>query len=272
MNKDLVYRLRKRAEIRRQNTERKSVQENRPDRISDLLEEAANEIERLKRDFNVALADNIDDFNAGDTAVIRTHGIPKQELEVLYNKNVNIVDATCPYVTKPQQICEEMSAQGYDIVIFGDETHPEIKGVKSYASGNVYVINSVEEVAALKLRDKVATVAQTTRKIDDYQQIIFNLMKNFDIEIFIEEEELIAGIDEKKKTLKKLYFTKQKEYIVDNILLDSPIEYKNDIDESYSEYYFELTVDDEIEIPPQAQEKFVRRSTSSAKGALGTDC
>ncbi len=44
----LVYRLRKRAEIRRQNQDRKSVQEGRPDRISDLLEEAANEIERLK--------------------------------------------------------------------------------------------------------------------------------------------------------------------------------------------------------------------------------
>jgi hypothetical protein len=45
---DLVYRLRKRAEIRRQIPTRKSVQENQPDRLSDLLEEAANEIERLK--------------------------------------------------------------------------------------------------------------------------------------------------------------------------------------------------------------------------------
>jgi len=46
---DLVYRLRKRAEIRRQIPSRKSVQENAPDRISDLLEEAANEIERLRQ-------------------------------------------------------------------------------------------------------------------------------------------------------------------------------------------------------------------------------
>ena len=45
----LVYRLRKRAEIRRQIADRKSVQENKPDRIADLLEEAANEIERLKK-------------------------------------------------------------------------------------------------------------------------------------------------------------------------------------------------------------------------------
>ena len=47
MTEDLVYRLRKRAEIRRQIPTRKSVQDNQPDRLSDLLEEAANEIERL---------------------------------------------------------------------------------------------------------------------------------------------------------------------------------------------------------------------------------
>ena len=46
----LIFRLRKRAEIRRNNKDRKSVQENKPDRIADLLEEAANEIERLKED------------------------------------------------------------------------------------------------------------------------------------------------------------------------------------------------------------------------------
>ena len=45
---DLVYRLRKRAEIRRQIPDRKSVQENKPDRIADLLEEAADEIDRLR--------------------------------------------------------------------------------------------------------------------------------------------------------------------------------------------------------------------------------
>ena len=47
-DQSLVYRLRKRAEIRRNISERKSVQENQPDRIADLLEEAANEIDRLK--------------------------------------------------------------------------------------------------------------------------------------------------------------------------------------------------------------------------------
>lgn len=155
----------------------KIAEENRNSSTYGPLIHNANEIARLKNDFNVALSENLDTFKAGDTAVIRTHGIPKEELALLNRRNVNVVDATCPYVTKPQQIVEEMSTQGYDIVIFGDEAHPEIKGVKSYGVGNVFVINAPEEIDALKLREKVATVAQTTRKIEDYRQIVGKLME-----------------------------------------------------------------------------------------------
>lgn len=163
----------------------KIAEENRNSATYGPLIHNANEIARLKNDFNVALSENLDTFKAGETAVIRTHGIPKQELSLLHERQVNVVDATCPYVTKPQQICEEMSAQGYDIIIFGDESHPEIKGVKSYADDHVYVVNSPEEIDGLKLREKVATVAQTTRKIEEYQQIVGKLMaKHKEVRVF----------------------------------------------------------------------------------------
>jgi 4-hydroxy-3-methylbut-2-enyl diphosphate reductase len=131
----------------------------------------SKEIERLKVDYNVALSENLSDFQAGDKAVIRTHGIPKDELALLKERKVDVIDATCPYVTKPQQICEEMSAAGYDIVIFGDEEHPEIKGVKSYATHGAHVVTSVEELEKLHLKEKIAVVAQTTRKAEDYLEI-----------------------------------------------------------------------------------------------------
>lgn len=163
----------------------KIAEENRNSATYGPLIHNANEIDRLKNDFNVALSENLDSFHVGDTAVIRTHGIPKQELSTLNERQVNVVDATCPYVTKPQQIVEEMSAQGYDIVIFGDEAHPEIKGVKSYAIGNVFVVNSPDEIDVLKLREKVATVAQTTRKVEEYQQIVGKLMaKHKEVRVF----------------------------------------------------------------------------------------
>ena len=130
------------------------------------------EIERLKRDFNVSLVESLEDVKPESSIVIRTHGIPKNDLKKLQTKNIKIIDATCPFVTKPQQIVEKMSKEGYDIVIFGDKNHPEIKGVMSYATGSVYAILSIEELKKISLRERIAIVAQTTRKIEKYNEII----------------------------------------------------------------------------------------------------
>jgi 4-hydroxy-3-methylbut-2-en-1-yl diphosphate reductase len=139
----------------------------------------SKEIQRLKQDYNVGLTEDIRSFNSGDMAIIRTHGIPKNELKFLKESGVEVVDATCPYVTKPQQICEEMSALGYDIVIFGDEIHPEIKGVKSYAENGAYVVANSEELENIKLKDRVALVAQTTRKENEYLDIANYLIRRY---------------------------------------------------------------------------------------------
>jgi len=131
----------------------------------------SKEIARLEKDFKVGLTDNYKTFKAGDKAIVRTHGIPKNELSELKKNSVNVVDATCPYVTKPQQICQEMSEDGYSIVIFGDEAHPEIKGVKSYATYGAIVVTSSKELDGIKLGEKIALVAQTTRRVEDYIEI-----------------------------------------------------------------------------------------------------
>ncbi len=149
----------------------KIAEENRNSVTYGPLIHNAKEIERLDQDYKVGLTEDITTFKTGDKAVIRTHGIPKVELKFLKEKGVDVVDATCPYVTKPQQICEEMSQLGYDIVIFGDEAHPEIKGVKSYAQNGAYVVSSIQELENLKLKDHIALVAQTTRKVEEYIEI-----------------------------------------------------------------------------------------------------
>ena len=136
------------------------------------------EIDRLKEDFKVSLVEDISTFKPGDKAVIRTHGIPKNELASLQEKEIEVIDATCPYVTKPQQICEEMSKEGYDIVIFGDAQHPEIKGVMSYAENGATVVESAEALEGKHFKDKIAVVAQTTRKVDEFMKVCNYLMRS----------------------------------------------------------------------------------------------
>jgi 4-hydroxy-3-methylbut-2-enyl diphosphate reductase len=137
-----------------------------------------DEIDRLKEGFNIGLAESLDDILDKESVVIRTHGIPKNELEVLYSHDHEIIDATCPYVTTPQKIVEKMCVEGYSIVVFGDKNHPEIKGVVSYAKDQkkVFVVLEAKELEDLPLGSKVAIVAQTTRKPEDFIKIVSALI------------------------------------------------------------------------------------------------
>ncbi|PID47534.1 MAG: 4-hydroxy-3-methylbut-2-enyl diphosphate reductase [Proteobacteria bacterium] len=134
------------------------------------------EIKRLKDNFNVTTLNDISTIKENEKAIIRTHGITKGDFEKLKAKNVKIIDATCPYVTKPQKICEDMSNQGYTVVIFGDEKHPEVKGVKSYAKGDVYVVLNVDDLDKIPNRSKIAVVSQTTRKFEEFIKIVKKLV------------------------------------------------------------------------------------------------
>ena len=145
-----------------------------------------DEINRLKEGFNIGLAEGIQDVKENDTVVIRTHGIPKNELKILKEQENKVIDATCPYVTKPQQIVEEMSSSGYSVVIFGDKEHPEIKGVFSYAEGEeAFIVLDEAKLDDLPLRNKVAVVAQTTRKPEDFLKIVNALiLKHKEVRVF----------------------------------------------------------------------------------------
>jgi len=137
------------------------------------------EIDRLKEDFNVGLYETIDEAKKNDTVIIRTHGIPKNDLAELKQNNTKVINATCPFVTTPQQIVKKMSEDKYSIVIFGDEDHPEVKGVKSYGD-DVHVVPNPDAIDELVFKyDKIATVAQTTKQKEKYLDIVNNLILKY---------------------------------------------------------------------------------------------
>ena len=207
----------------------------------------SKEINRLNQDYKVGLTEDYKTFKAGDKAIVRTHGIQKNELEELKRDGVNVVDATCPYVTKPQQICQEMSEAGYDIVIFGDEAHPEIKGVKSYATYGAVVVTTPADLEDIKLKEKVALVAQTTRKVEDYLEVANYLIpRHKEVRVFnticnatFENQEAVRKVSKQADIMiviggKNSSNTKQLFSIAKDNCIDSyHIEDENDLDFSW---------------------------------------
>jgi 4-hydroxy-3-methylbut-2-en-1-yl diphosphate reductase len=121
----------------------------------------------------------------GGTVIIRSHGVASDELETAIRKDMEIIDATCPFVKKAQEHVKSLSLAGYDVVVVGDEDHPEVQGIVSYARGAVFVIGSGEEASRLPKMGKVGVVAQTTQSFENLKQVVLEcLMKGNETRVF----------------------------------------------------------------------------------------
>ena len=100
------------------------------------------------------------------TVIIRSHGAPREVYEALEASGNTVVDATCPYVKRAQQLVQEMSAKDYQVIIMGDEHHPEVIGMRSWGNGSTLVL-APGSTPELVLHSKVCIVCQTTKKPED---------------------------------------------------------------------------------------------------------
>ncbi|MCC8105099.1 MAG: 4-hydroxy-3-methylbut-2-enyl diphosphate reductase [Clostridiales bacterium] len=111
------------------------------------------------------------------TVVIRSHGVPKRIYTLIEQNGIHMVDATCPFVKKIHRIVEERGRDGHEVVIIGNEGHPEVEGIRGWADGPVTVISTEEEAENFRsLSDRPLTiVSQTTfnyKKFDKLVEII----------------------------------------------------------------------------------------------------
>jgi 4-hydroxy-3-methylbut-2-enyl diphosphate reductase len=108
------------------------------------------------------------EVNAGETAVIRAHGVTPEVQRELESRAERVIDATCPFVTKVQKLAERAAAEGRDVVVVGSPDHPEMIGVKGYAPDRAYVVRDAGEVAALPPLHAPLVVSQTTLKLSTF--------------------------------------------------------------------------------------------------------
>jgi 4-hydroxy-3-methylbut-2-enyl diphosphate reductase len=136
----------------------------------------------------VKVIDSVNDINNGydATVIIRSHGVPEKVIKALREKNVNIVDATCPFVLKIHKIVKEASQNGKTIVIIGSDNHPEVEGIKGWCVNEPVVLESVEEAENYTVdgAKKLCVVSQTTFNYKKFKDIVDILSKkSYDIDV-----------------------------------------------------------------------------------------
>jgi 4-hydroxy-3-methylbut-2-en-1-yl diphosphate reductase len=106
-------------------------------------------------------AHSVEDVPDGETLFVRAHGLPIAVFDRAKEKNLAVIDATCPMVTKIHVAAEKLKNDGYKIVVVGDPNHPEVKGTLSHVPG-AWCIESVADVEKLPRASRVGVVVQST--------------------------------------------------------------------------------------------------------------
>ncbi len=116
----------------------------------------------------VRVISSVSEAGRGETVVIRSHGVPRCIIDELEEKGFRYIDATCPFVSRIHKIVREKSEEGYTILIAGDNSHPEVKGIVGNALNEPFVFNDFADLTEIFkknnnfLQKKVAIIAQTT--------------------------------------------------------------------------------------------------------------
>lgn len=128
-------------------------------------------VEDLKRK-GVAVINDTNEASGNSKVVIRTHGVTPEIFEALEGKKLEIVDATCPYVSKIHKLVREKHYEGYTIVIAGDANHPEVAGINGWCGNSAYIAGSPEEVERFpQIEGLCCLVSQTTFIKDKFEKI-----------------------------------------------------------------------------------------------------
>lgn len=144
-------------------------------------------VKRLeKKGVSVIQKKDIDNLDKGANVVIRSHGITKDLYKKLKNKELNIIDATCPFVKTAQKKAEYLMNQDYDVYIYGEKQHPEVKSILSYSDYKGKIIEDYTYNADDIEKDKkCGIVTQTTRNKKRFAQLCENfIIKSKELRIY----------------------------------------------------------------------------------------
>lgn len=151
-----------------------------------------------ERNLKILVESKIPLLNSQDTVIIRAHGVPPETEEAIREKGVNVVNATCPLVTKSQKTAAEYASKGYVIFFAGDKNHGEVIGIEGYAREGAknagkplhfLLVKDVEELKhsirelssqkILSSDSKIVLLSQTTFSIKMFDNLQAELKSSF---------------------------------------------------------------------------------------------
>lgn len=133
------------------------------------------------REKGVVFVNEVSEVPEGAITIFSAHGVSENVEEHAKIRNLPVIDATCPLVTKVHKEAQRMEEEGRQIILIGHSGHPEVEGTSGRVESEVLLVEDVEDARNLTVKDpsKLAYVTQTTLSVDDTSAIITVLKERF---------------------------------------------------------------------------------------------
>jgi 4-hydroxy-3-methylbut-2-enyl diphosphate reductase len=150
--------------------------------------------------------DELEEVPIGATVVFSAHGVSKAVWAEAEARGLHIFDATCPLVTKVHVEIAKMREHGREIVMIGHAGHPEVEGTMGQCGTGVYLVESVDDVAGLEVRDPalLAYVTQTTLSVDDAAVVVDALKARFPLIVGPKRDDICYATQNRQDAVKAL--------------------------------------------------------------------
>ena len=119
----------------------------------------------------IGIVHSPEEAEEGSIVIVRSHGEPEDFYQRAKERSIQIIDATCPFVKRIQQLVREAKNQDYHIVVIGDRTHPEVIGINGWCDNAASVVSDLEDAKSVDA-DRLFIVAQTTITAELFQEIV----------------------------------------------------------------------------------------------------
>jgi 4-hydroxy-3-methylbut-2-enyl diphosphate reductase len=129
----------------------------------------------------VVFIDHLDEAPAGGLVVFSAHGVSPEVRDRARARNLRVIDATCPLVTKVHLEVHRFLREGYELVLIGHRSHDEVDGTLGEAPGKIQLVETPADVAALAIRnpDRLMILTQTTLSLDETKELIAAIRARF---------------------------------------------------------------------------------------------
>ncbi|MGH1542798.1 MAG: 4-hydroxy-3-methylbut-2-enyl diphosphate reductase [Arenicella sp.] len=133
------------------------------------------------RDKGAVFVDELDEVPDGSTVIFSAHGVSQAVQKEAKSRDLSVFDATCPLVTKVHMEVKRYRQLNVEVILIGHQGHPEVEGTIGQADSGMYLVETEQDVASLKVLDddNLAYVTQTTLSVDDTRVVIEALKQRF---------------------------------------------------------------------------------------------